>query len=134
MSKKPNKLEQTDTLVQVANYISKGHSKQQTMDWIAETFGLGYNSASKYYHDALKEVIMDDDLLSDYKKTIQQQNYDRLEKIIDSTIDGNAAEKKVAIDAIKELNRMADPGNGNSVTIGKNGGGDEIIQITFGGK
>lgn len=134
MEKKHNKvskIEQTDHIWQVANYISQGHTKQQTLDWIVEELGISRRICSSYYHNALKQVIMDDDLLGDYKKTIQQQNYDRLEKIIDSTINGNAADKKVAIDAIKELNRMTDPGNGNSVTIGKNQGGEEVIQITF---
>lgn len=128
---KPSKIEQSDNIWQVANYISQGHSKQQTLDWIVDTLGISQRMSSTYYHNALKQVIMDDDLLGDYKKTIQQQNYDRLEKIIGDTITGDTGSKKVAIEAIKELNRMTDPGNGNSVTIGKNQAGEEIIRITF---
>ena len=130
--KTPSKIEQSDTIWQVADYISQGHTKQETMDYIVSEIGMSQSSANRYYHNALKEVIMDDDLLVDYKKTIQQQNYDRLERIIRDTITGDTGNKKVCISAIAELNKMAGSyDDKNKVTIAKDKGGDEVIQITF---
>lgn len=125
-----NKIEKANKLSQVQELISKGKTRGEIIAFCEEELGMTKRSAIDYYRDALRELIMDDDFLGDYKKAIQAQNYDRLEKIVNDTINGNAAEKKVCISAIAELNKMTGSG-GNSVTIGKNQEGEEIIHITF---
>lgn len=110
--------------------ISRGKSRAEVIAFIEGDLGISKRSSVDYYREALKDLIMDDDFLGDYRKAVQAQNYDRLEKIINSTIDGNAAEKKVCISAISELNKMTNPG-GNSVMINKDSQGDEQIIITF---
>lgn len=110
--------------------ISKGKSRAEVIAFIEGDLGISKRSSVDYYREALKDLIMDDDFLGDYRKAVQAQNYDRLEKIINSTIDGNAAEKKVCISAISELNKMTNPG-GNSVTIANNSEGEQVVKIEF---
>ena len=94
--------------------------------------GLSCSNANALYYDTLKGLEPQPNLLDDYKKVLIKQNLDRLEKIVNDCIGGNAGEKKVALQAIAELNKMAGLYNdGNKVMIAKNADNEEIIQIEF---
>lgn len=128
-NKKPG-IERAVTRMEIMDMISKGQSRTDIVQSLVDN-GLGYKNANLLYYQAMKELTPDINLLDDYKRGIMQQNLDRLEKIINSSIDGNTGDKKVALQAIAELNKMLGLSQGNNVTINKNQEGDEQIVISF---
>lgn len=125
---RPNKIKSEENKLIIADMLASGATKADVMAYIKDVMGINTKNASKYYHDCIKSMIVPDDLLTDYKKTVQQQNFTRLEKIVKDSIEGNTADKKVAIQAIDTLNKMAGAYEGNSVTIAND---KEIIHIEF---
>ena len=118
------------TEAKVAEWISKGKTRQYCMTKLQED-GMTRANASNLYYAALKSIMPDPDLFSDYKKTLMQQNIDRLENIVESSISGNTAEKALAIKAIDTLNKMVQAYGDNSVKIAQNKEGEQIIRISF---
>lgn len=115
----------------VAEMINSGMTRQEIMKALTDQ-GIAPNYASKYYYMALKDLAPEPDLLDDYKKGMIQLNLDRLEKIVNETIDGNFQNKAIALKAIEQINKMLNITNNNEVVINKNKEGDEQIIITFG--
>ena len=128
---RPKDVETRATQMQIAEWVGKGKSRSWIMEKLQED-GMSYPSANKIYYNALKDLAPDPDLISEYKKSLIQQNLDRLEKIVESSISGNTAEKMVALKAIDQLNKLAGAYNDNQITVARNKEGDEIIQIKFG--
>lgn len=118
------------TETKVAEWISKGRTRQYIMNKLQED-GMTRANASNLYYAALKSIMPDPDLFSDYKKTLMQQNIDRLENIVESSISGNTAEKALAIKAIDTLNKMISAYGENGVLINKDKEGNEQIIIRF---
>lgn len=116
----------------VMNLITQGKSRKEILARLQDEDGLAYKSAVKVYHGALRDVIPDPEYFEDYKKSVVQTNIDRLERIIDSSIDGNAGDKNAAIKAIDVMNKLVGAYGENQVNIARNDKGDEVIQITFG--
>ena len=126
-----NILKSQETLAQTQELISKGMSRKDVCDWL-ETQGMERKNAYTIYYSALKELVPEENFLDDSKKYLIQQNLDRLETIINSSITGNTGEKKVALQAIDTLNKMLGVySDTNKVMIAKNSQGEEIIQIDF---
>lgn len=126
-----NKLEREEAQMHIAEMLSSGATKSEVITYIKDVVGVYPSHASEFYHNCIKKLVMDDDMLSDYKKTVQQQNYTRLEKIVKDTIGGNPGSKKVAIEAIKELNKMVGAyDDKNTVTIAQDDD-KQVIQIDF---
>lgn len=125
-----NKIATAVTIVQVTEWISKGKTRQYCINKLQED-GMSYSNANTIYYEAIKELTPDQNLFDDYKKGVIQQNLDRLETIIDSSISGNTGEKMVALKAIDQLNKLCGAYGENSVTIAKNKDNEEIIRITF---
>lgn len=115
---------------EVITLISKGKNRKDIIQYLVDD-GMTYSNANLIYYEALKEMTPDVNLLDDYKRGIMQLNLDRLEKIVNSCIEGNAGEKQVALKAIAEINRMFGLSQGNNVTINQNQEGDEQIIISF---
>lgn len=115
----------------VMNLITQGKSRKEILDRLQEEDGLAFKGAVKIYYSALRDVIPDPEFFEDYKKSVVQQNIDRLERIIDSSIEGNAGEKNTAIKAIDVMNKLVGAYGENQVNIARNDKGDEVIQITF---
>lgn len=125
------KLEKEEAQMVIAEMLSSGATKSEVMTYIKDVVGVYPSHASEFYHNCIKKLVVDDDALADYKKTVQQQNYTRLERIVKETIDGNPGSKKVAIEAIKELNKMSGAyDDGNRVTIAQDDD-KQVIQIDF---
>ena len=118
------------TEVKVMEWISKGKTRQYCMTQLQED-GMSRSAADHMYYGALKKLLPDPDLFTAYKQSLMQQNLDRLEQIVDSTISGNTGEKAIAIKAIDTLNKMTGCYGENSVTVANNKEGDQIIRITF---
>ena len=132
MSEKQDKIfENRLTQTAVAEWITKGKSRQYCMKQLQEQ-GMSADNASKMYYLALKQITPDPNLMEDYRKGMIQINLDRLENIVDNSIGGNFQSKAVALKAIAESNKMLGIGaNGNSVTIAQNKEGEQIINISF---
>lgn len=126
----PNKIESQVTTLTIQDWLSQGKSRNFIIDRLMEQ-GFAAVTARDLYYAVIREYVPDASLIDDHKKMIIQQNLDRLEKIIETCIDGNTGDKKVALNAIAELNKMCGVYESNKVTIAKNQGGDEIIQISF---
>lgn len=127
--KKPG-MERAATRMEVMDAISKGESRADIVQSLVDN-GLGYKNANLLYYEAMKELTPEENMLDDYKRGMMQQNLDRLEKIINSSIEGNSQDKQVALKAIAEMNKMLGLSQGNNVTINKNNQGDEQIIISF---
>lgn len=127
------KLAVQGTKAVVIDWVSKGKSRQYIVDKLMTDYGMAYGGASDLYYRALKDMLPDADLFTDYKNTVIQQNLDRLEKIIETSISGNTAEKAIAIKAIDTINKMVQAYGDNNVTIAQRDkdGGEQIIRITF---
>lgn len=123
-------MEKTATKMEIMDAISKGQSRASIVQTLVDD-GITYRNAQQLFYEAMKDMTPDINLLDDYKRGIMQQNLDRLEKIINSSIEGNTGEKKVALQAIDTLNKMLGIYSGNNVTINKNQEGDEQIIISF---
>lgn len=125
------KLEKEEAQLHIAEMLSSGATKSEVMTYIKDVVGVYPSHASEFYHNCLKKLVMDGDMLTDYKKAVQTQNYDRLEKIVSDTIGGSTGDKKVAIEAIRELNKMVGAyDDKNTVTIAQDDS-KQIIQIDF---
>lgn len=123
-------IEKKVTYMVIQDMIAQGKSRQSIIKYLTDE-GTNRNTANKLYYQALKDIQPDPNLLDDYKKGMIQQNLDRLEKIIDDTIEGNYQNKQVALKAIAEINKMLGLSEGNNVTIAQNKDGDQIINIRF---
>lgn len=126
--KKPG-IERAATRMDVMGLISKGKSRTEVIQNLVDD-GIEYSNANLLYYEALKEMTPDTNLLDDYKRGMIQINLDRLEKIINSCIDGSTGDKKVALQAIAEVNKMIGVSQGNNVMINRNQGDEQII-ISF---
>lgn len=114
----------------VAEMINSGMTRQEIMKALTDQ-GIAPNYASKYYYMALKDLAPEPDLIDDYKKGMIQLNLDRLEKIVNETIDGNFQNKAIALKAIEQINKMLGITDTNKVTIANNKEGEQIIEIDF---
>lgn len=125
-------LAKMETQAEIMELISKGKTRKEIVDYLGS---LGVKSRNCYvlYHNALKEMTPEEDYLDAEKKYLIQQNLDRLETIINSSITGNTGEKKVALAAIAELNKMCGVYADNKVTIAQKDKDDneQIIEISF---
>ena len=118
------------TETRIMEWVSKGHTRQYCMNKLQEE-GMSRSAADTLYYHALKAMLPDPDLFTDYKQTLMQQNIDRLERIVESSISGGTADKALAIKAIDTLNKMISAYGENGVIINKNKEGDEQIVIRF---
>lgn len=123
-------MENSLTQTKVAEWISKGHTRQYCIKKLVQQGMTPYNAQNMYY-GACKLIVPDPNLYDDYKRSIVQQNLDRLEQIVESSISGNTGEKMVALKAIDTLNKLAGAYGENSVTVAQNKEGEQIIKITF---
>lgn len=126
-----SKIKTVVTHDKVMNLITQGKSRKDIIQKLQDEEGLAYKSAVALYYGALRDVIPDPEYFEDYKKSVVQSNIDRLEKIIDSSIDGNAGDKNAAIKAIDVMNKLVGAYGDGQVNIARNDKGDEVIQITF---
>lgn len=114
----------------VMDHISKGGTRNAIVQAMVDE-GMSHKTANKLYYEAMKEMTPDSNLFDEYKLSVMHQNLDRLERIIHDCIDGDTQDKKLALSAIAELNKMIGASGGNTVAINRKKEGDEEIIISF---
>lgn len=123
----PVKPETAELVRQTAMKIADGATRKEAIEFISEKNG---SKSSDYlgniYLAALKYLRPSDDV----KEGIAMANLGRLDRIIDKNIDKSPT---VAIEAIKEQNKMAGITGGNVVAVKTNDDGTAEFVVKFGG-
>ena len=123
----PVKPETAELVRQTAMKIADGATRKEAIEVISEKKG---SKSPEYLGDiyiaALKYLRPSEDV----KEGIAIANLGRLDRIIDKNIDKSPT---VAIDAIKEQNKMAGITGGNVVAVKTNDDGTAEFVVKFGG-
>lgn len=115
---------------EAAKMISKGKGRADVIEHLQKKYDMSYNTAQKYFISACHFLIPDDQ--AGFKEGLIKQNIERLEKIINDSLEDK--QYKTAREAIDTLNKtLGAYGQGNSIVINKNSEGDEQIIVNFGG-
>lgn len=123
----PVKPETAELVRQTAMKIADGATRKEAIEFISEKNGSkSPDYLGDIYIAALKYLRPSDDA----KEGIAIANLGRLDRIIDKNIDKAPA---VAIDAIKEQNKMAGITGGNVVALKTNDDGTAEFVVKFGG-
>lgn len=123
----PVKPETAELVRQTAMKIADGATRKEAIEFISEKNGSkSPDYLGDIYLAALKYLRPSDDA----KEGIAIANLGRLDRIIDKNIDKSPA---VAIDAIKEQNKMAGITGGNVVAVKTNDDGTAEFVVKFGG-
>lgn len=132
MGVKQENIQQALTETRVMEWISKGKSRQYCITQLQEE-GMTRSVADHMYYGALKKLLPDPDLFTAYKQSLAQQNIDRLESIVESSISGTTGDKAIAIKAIDTLNKMISAYGDNGITIAQQDkdGAQQVIKIVF---
>lgn len=116
-----------ERVIYLAKMISEGQSRQKVQEWIMTNYEVGDRQARAYYSAALRYLIPDNE--EEYKKGMIQANINRLENIIERTMTEDDADFKNAIAAIREINRILEPKEKNTIEVASN---DVAFRIKFG--
>lgn len=119
---------------EIADRINDGQSKSEIIAWLQEEKNMTWGSAKNLYYLTLKEMVPDDAYMIAYKKSLATTNMARLEKIVESSLSGNTADKAIALKALDQLNKMCGAYTDNNITIAQQNkdGNGQVIQIRFG--
>ena len=123
----PVKPETAELVRQTAMKIADGATRKEAIEFISEKNGSkSLNYLGDIYVAALKYLRPSDDV----KEGLAIANLGRLDRIIDKTLEKNPT---IAIDAIKEQNKMAGITGGNVVAVKTNDDGTAEFVVKFGG-
>ena len=123
----PVKPETAELVRQTAMKIADGATRKEAIEFISEKNGSkSLDYLGDIYVAALKYLRPSDDA----KEGLAIANLGRLDRIINKNIDKAPA---VAIDAIKEQNKMAGITGGNVVAVKTNDDGTAEFVVKFGG-
>lgn len=123
----PVKPETAELVRQTAMKIADGATRKEAIEFISEKNGSkSPDYLGDIYVAALKYLRPSEDA----KEGIAVANLGRLDRIIDKNIDKSPT---VAIDAIKEQNKMAGITGGNVVAVKTNDDGTAEFVVKFGG-
>lgn len=123
----PVKPETAELVRQTAMKIADGATRKEAIEFISSRNGSkSLDYLGDIYIAALKYLRPSDDV----KEGIAVANLGRLERIIDKNIEKSPT---VAIDAIKEQNKMAGITGGNVVAVKTNDDGTAEFVVKFGG-
>ena len=123
----PVKPETAELVRQTAMKIADGATRKEAIEFISEKNG---SKSPQYLGDiyiaALKYLRPSDDI----KEGLAIANLGRLDRIINKTLEKSPT---IAIDAIKEQNKMAGITGGNVVAVKTNDDGTAEFVVKFGG-
>ena len=123
----PVKPETAELVRQTAMKIADGATRKEAIEFISSRNGSkSLNYLGDIYIAALKYLRPSDDV----KEGIAVANLSRLDRIIDKTLEKCPT---IAIDAIKEQNKMAGITGGNVVAVKTNDDGTSEFVVKFGG-
>lgn len=115
---------------EAAKMISKGKGRADVIEHLQKKYDMSYATAQNYFVSACHFLIPDDQ--AGFKEGLIKQNIERLEKIINDSLEDK--QYKTAREAIDTLNKtLGAYGQGSSIVINKNSEGDEQIIVNFGG-
>ena len=123
----PVKPETAELVRQTAMKIADGATRKEAIEFISSRNGSkSLDYLGDIYIAALKYLRPSDDV----KEGIAVANLSRLDRIIDKTLEKCPT---IAIDAIKEQNKMAGITGGNVVAVKTNDDGTSEFVVKFGG-
>ena len=123
----PVKPETAELVRQTAMKIADGATRKEAIEFISSKNGSkSLDYLGDIYIAALKYLRPSDDV----KEGIAVANLSRLDRIIDKTLEKCPT---IAIDAIKEQNKMAGITGGNVVAVKTNDDGTSEFVVKFGG-
>ena len=123
----PVKPETAELVRQTAMKIADGATRKEAIEFISSKNGSkSLDYLGDIYIAALKYLRPSDDV----KEGIAVANLSRLDRIIDKTMEKCPT---IAIDAIKEQNKMAGITGGNVVAVKTNDDGTSEFVVKFGG-
>ena len=123
----PVKPETAELVRQTAMKIADGATRKEAIEFISSRNGSkSLNYLGDIYIAALKYLRPSDEV----KEGIAVANLSRLDRIIDKTLEKCPT---IAIDAIKEQNKMAGLTGGNVVAVKTNDDGTSEFVVKFGG-
>lgn len=123
----PVKPETAELVRQTAMKIADGATRKEAIEFISSRNGSkSLNYLGDIYIAALKYLRPSDEV----KEGIAVANLSRLDRIIDKTLEKCPT---IAIDAIKEQNKMAGITGGNVVAVKTNDDGTSEFVVKFGG-
>lgn len=113
-------------VMQIAERVSKGESRMGLQQWMQENWKIGDRQARAYYMAAVRYLIPDNE--DEYRKGLIQANLNRLETIVENTMNGK--NYQAAIQAIREINRVLGVEAKNTVEVATEG--PAVFKISFG--
>lgn len=115
---------------EAAKMISKGKGRAEVIEHLQKKYDMTYENARKYFISACHFLIPDDQ--GEFRQSLIKQNMERLEKIINDSIEEK--QYKVAREAIAEMNKMLGVTGGQGVVINQDpASGQQQIIVNFGG-
>lgn len=122
----PVKPATAELVIETAYEIIDGATKEEAFKFISERNG---SKSKDYLYDIYLAALHYIRPSEDIKNGIAMANLGRLDRIIDKTIDKVPT---IAIDAIKEQNKMAGITGGNVVAVRNNEDGSSEFVVKFG--
>ena len=115
---------------EAAKMISKGKGRAEVIEHLQKKYDMTYENARKYFISACHFLIPDDQ--GEFRQSLIKQNMERLEKIINDSIEEK--QYKVAREAIAEMNKMLGVTGGQGIVINQDpASGQQQIIVNFGG-
>ena len=114
-------------MLEVVKKIAKGGNELEILDWIQDTYGVGFNNAKRYYTAALNFLVP-----AEPEETRQQSIAvleTRYEELYKKAYDNG--QYKTARDILDSLAKLKGYTGGNSVRIAENEKGDRLIEVKF---
>ena len=111
----------------IAKMLGEGKSRATIQNWIMDNWEVGDRQARALYTAALRMLTPSSETFDEERRGLIQANLDRLEKIVESSIDGNLAEKRLAKECISEMNKVLLGTNQTQVILHKDKEKDEFI-------
>ena len=115
---------------EAAKMISKGKGRAEVIEHLQKKYDMSYETARKYFVSACHFLIPDDQ--GEFRQSLIKQNMERLEKIINDSIEEK--QYKTAREAIAEMNKMLGVTGGQGIVINQDpASGQQQIIVNFGG-
>lgn len=122
----PVKPETAELVIATAYEIVNGATKKEAMEFISNRNG---SKSKDYVYDIYNAAVHYLMPSEEMRNGLAMANLGKLDRIIDKTIDTAPV---IAIDAIKEQNRMAGITGGNIVAVKNNNDGSSEFVVKFG--
>ena len=114
-------------LLDIVKKIAKGGNELEILDWIQDTYGIGFSSAKKYYTAALNFLVPAEP--EETKRQSIAVLETRYEELYKKAYDNG--QYKTARDILDSLAKLKGYTGGNSVRIAETAEGDKYVEVKF---